>query len=74
MREVVLSIPKPSYQSGWMSPIDVPVRSFPTIATSTLVPELHPDQWIYVRFGSGPKGQMAAEVRLTLDNGPRHTN
>ena len=40
----------------------------------TAIAELHPDQWIYVRFGSGPKGQMAAEVRLTLDNGPRHTN
>jgi CspA family cold shock protein len=40
----------------------------------TAIAELHPDQWVYVRFGNGPKGQMAAEVRLTLDGGPRHTN
>ncbi|HKQ94510.1 MAG TPA: cold-shock protein, partial [Aestuariivirgaceae bacterium] len=31
----------------------------------TAIPELLPDQWVYVRFGDGPKGKMAAEVRLT---------
>lgn len=33
----------------------------------TAVAELLPDQWVYVRFGDGPKGKMAAEVRLTLE-------
>jgi CspA family cold shock protein len=37
------------------------------------IPELQPDQVLYVRFGEGPKGLMAADVRLTLDGGPRHT-
>jgi CspA family cold shock protein len=40
----------------------------------TAVPELTPDQWVYVRFGQGPKGNMAAEIRLTLEGGPPHTN
>jgi len=34
----------------------------------TAIPELIPDQVIYVRFGDGPKGKMAAEVRLSLDD------
>ncbi len=29
----------------------------------TAVAELLPDQWVYVRFGDGPKGLMAAEIR-----------
>jgi cold shock protein len=40
----------------------------------TAIAELQPDQWVYVRFGDGPKGSMAAEVRLSLDSGPPHTN
>jgi CspA family cold shock protein len=40
----------------------------------TAIAELIPDQWIYVRFGQGPKGNMAAEIRLTLEGGLPHTN
>jgi CspA family cold shock protein len=40
----------------------------------TAIAELLPDQWVYVRFGEGPKGKMAAEVRLTLEGGPSLTN
>jgi cold shock protein len=40
----------------------------------TAIAELLPDQWVYVRFGDGPKGKMAAEVRMTLENGPALTN
>lgn len=29
------------------------------------ISELHPDQVLYVRFGQGPKGLMAAEIKLT---------
>ncbi|MGI9482432.1 MAG: cold-shock protein [Hyphomicrobiales bacterium] len=31
------------------------------------ISELHPDQEIYVRYGKGPKGLMAAELKLTLE-------
>ncbi len=34
----------------------------------TAIAELVPDQTIYIRFGDGPKGKMAAEVRLSLDD------
>jgi CspA family cold shock protein len=40
----------------------------------TAITELQPETWIYVRFGEGPKGNMAAEVRITLEGGPAHTN
>lgn len=40
----------------------------------TAIGELLPDQVIYVRFGDGPKGKMAAEVRLTLDDDLPKTN
>jgi CspA family cold shock protein len=40
----------------------------------TAIAELQPEQWVYVRFGEGPKGNMAAEVRLSLEGGPAHTN
>ncbi|MGQ0484507.1 MAG: cold-shock protein [Hyphomicrobiales bacterium] len=40
----------------------------------TAIAELQPETWVYVRFGEGPKGNMAAEVRLSLDGGPPHTN
>jgi len=40
----------------------------------TAISELQPDSWVYVRFGEGPKGKMAAEVRLTLEGGPPLTN
>jgi len=44
------------------------------VMRKTAVPELVPDQWIYVRYGDGDKGKMATEVRLSLDSGPAHTN
>jgi len=40
----------------------------------TAIAELLPDQVIFVRFGDGPKGKMAAEVRLTLDDDLPKTN
>jgi cold shock protein len=40
----------------------------------TGIAELQPETWIYVRFGEGPKGNMAAEVRVSLEGGPAHTN
>lgn len=40
----------------------------------TAISELQPETWIYVRFGEGPKGNMAAEVRVSLEGGPPHTN
>ncbi|MGH6906614.1 MAG: cold-shock protein [Aestuariivirga sp.] len=40
----------------------------------TAITELQPETWVYVRFGEGPKGNMAAEVRISLDGGPAHTN
>lgn len=40
----------------------------------TAISELLPDQIIYVRFGDGPKGKMAAEVRLSLDDDLPKTN
>jgi CspA family cold shock protein len=40
----------------------------------TAIAELVPDQWVYVKFGEGPKGNMAAEIRLSLEGGPPHTN
>jgi CspA family cold shock protein len=40
----------------------------------TAITELLPDQFVYVRFGEGPKGRMAAEVRLSLAGGPPHSN
>lgn len=39
----------------------------------TAIADLQPDSWIYIRFGDGPKGKMAAEVRLSLESGPAHT-
>jgi CspA family cold shock protein len=39
----------------------------------TAIADLQPDSWIYIRFGDGPKGKMAAEVRLSLEGGPAHT-
>lgn len=44
------------------------------ILRKTAIAEVVPDQWIYVRYGDGPKGKMASEVRLSLDGGPPHTN
>ena len=29
------------------------------------IAEIYPDQELYVRFGQGPKGLMAAEIKLT---------
>jgi CspA family cold shock protein len=40
----------------------------------TAITELEPESWVYVRFGHGPKGEMAAEVRVSLEGGPAHTN
>jgi cold shock protein len=44
------------------------------VLRKTAISELIPDQWVYVRFGEGPKGNMAAEIRTSLDSGPAHTN
>lgn len=38
------------------------------VLRKTGIAEIEPDQWIYVRFGDGPKGKMAAEVRISLDD------
>ena len=40
----------------------------------TAIGELIPEQQVYVRYGDGPKGLMAAEIRLSLDDGIKHTN
>jgi cold shock protein len=40
----------------------------------TAIAELQPESFVYVRFGDGPKGKMAAEVRLSLEGGPPLTN
>ena len=40
----------------------------------TAIGELLPEQQVYVRYGNGPKGLMAAEIRLSLDDGIKHTN
>jgi CspA family cold shock protein len=40
----------------------------------TAIAELQPETWVYVRFGEGPKGCMAAEVRISLEGGPAHSN
>lgn len=34
------------------------------------IAELHTDQIVFVRFGEGPKGLMAADIRLSLEDGP----
>jgi cold shock protein len=44
------------------------------VMRKTAVAELVPDQWVYVRYGDGNKGKMAAEVRLTLEGGPPLAN
>jgi CspA family cold shock protein len=44
------------------------------VLRKTAIADLQPDQWVYVRFGESAKGNMAAEIRLTLDGGPAHTN
>ena len=40
----------------------------------TAIGELMPEQQVYVRYGNGPKGLMAAEIRMSLDDGIKHTN
>lgn len=40
----------------------------------TAIPELQPDSWVFVKYGPSNKGQMASEVRLSLEGGPAHTN
>jgi cold shock protein len=40
----------------------------------TAIADLQPETWVYVRFGDGPKGKMAAEVRVSLEGGPALTN
>jgi cold shock protein len=44
------------------------------VLRKTAIAELQPETWVYVRFGEGPKGNMAAEVRISLEGGPAHTN
>lgn len=40
----------------------------------TAIGELMPEQQVYVRYGNGPKGLMAAEIRISLDDDIKHTN
>jgi CspA family cold shock protein len=40
----------------------------------TAIAELLPEQQVYVRYGDGPKGLMAAEIRISLDDSIKHTN
>jgi len=35
------------------------------------ITELRPDQELYVRYGNGPKGLMAAELKLNLETSPQ---
>jgi cold shock protein len=39
------------------------------VLRKTAIVELIPETWIYVRYGDSNRGKMAAEVRITLDNG-----
>jgi len=39
------------------------------VLRKTAIAELIPETWIYVRYGDSNRGKMAAEVRITLDNG-----
>lgn len=39
------------------------------ILRKTAIAELIPETWIYVRYGDSNRGKMAAEVRMSLDNG-----
>jgi cold shock protein len=44
------------------------------VLRKTAIVELIPETWIYVRYGDSNRGKMAAEVRITLDNGIPLTN
>jgi CspA family cold shock protein len=44
------------------------------ILRKTAIAELLPEQTVFARFGNGPKGLMAAEVRLSLDGPLPRTN
>jgi len=35
------------------------------------ITELQPDQVLYVRYGNGSKGLMAAELKLDLETSPQ---
>lgn len=39
------------------------------VLRKTAIVELIPETWIYVRYGDSNRGKMAAEVRISLDNG-----
>ena len=39
------------------------------VLRKTAIVELIPETWVYVRYGDSDRGKMAAEVRITLDNG-----
>ena len=39
------------------------------VLRKTAIAELIPETWVYVRYGDSDRGKMAAEVRITLDNG-----
>ena len=39
------------------------------VLRKTAIVELIPETWVYVRYGDSTRGKMAAEVRVTLDNG-----
>jgi cold shock protein len=44
------------------------------VLRKTAIVELIPETWIYVRYGDSNRGKMAAEVRISLDNGIPLTN
>jgi cold shock protein len=44
------------------------------VLRKTAMSELVPDEWVYVRYGDSNRGKMAAEVRVSLEGGPAHTN
>ncbi len=39
------------------------------VLRKTAIVELVPETWVYVRYGDSNRGKMAAEVRISLDNG-----
>ena len=39
------------------------------VLRKTAIVELIPETWVFVRYGDSNRGKMAAEVRISLDNG-----
>lgn len=57
---------------GFLNEDDDPADIFVhmEVLRKTGIAELTPGQRVWVRYGEGPKGLMATEVRLSLDGGP----